>query len=124
MLPNRIKRQGELVSRRVQWLARTYGINNLVIIHLTTTRGMTWERLYQQFNNLWSKRLKGVYLDYLLVPEFGEKKGRLHGHVVAALRDDVRTGFDFSARDRAKKRGRVSAVGANDALRRELERWH
>lgn len=51
----------------------------------------------RRFNSLNSHVLKPLFLEMIVVPERGEKAGRIHYHVLAAVAEDVRTGVDFKA---------------------------
>ena len=122
MIPRDVKVQAELVAWRLWWMIKEVGVDHLLVVHITTVDPWTWETLTRQFNNFWSKHLRRRYLGYLFVPEFGER-GRLHAHVVFMCRDDIRTGYDFAARDQAKKNARLSRKGANAALLEEFGFW-
>jgi len=124
MLSPSARRQAKLVAHRIGWMVRTYGVERLLVVHLTTVEPWEWKRWCRQFNNLWSKKLSRRYLDYILVPELSPS-GRLHGHAVFVTKVDIRTGYDWAARKLAKKRGPKARwrTGANPALRREMARW-
>src|ERR1700690_3856946 len=106
-------------------MGRTYGIERLLAVHLTTVVPWEWAKLTRQWNNLWTKYLRRRYEDYLLVPEYSPD-GRLHAHAVLVSKRDIRTGYDFAAREKAKKRGLKARwrSGANSALRKEMELWN
>ena len=124
MIPPYVKKQANTVAWRLDWMRRTYGVERLLAVHLTTVDPWDWARWYRQWNNLWKKRLVRHYAEYLLVPEFSPG-GLLHAHAVLIAKADVRTGYDFEARERARKRGPKARwrTGANAGLRREMSRW-
>jgi hypothetical protein len=125
VIPAHVRKQAQTVAWRLDWMERTYGVERLLAVHPTTVVPWEWSRFTRQWNNLWTKRLSRHYEDYLLVPEHSPD-GRLHGHAVLVARRDIRSGYDFEARDRARKRGRKARwrTGANCALRTELKRWN
>jgi hypothetical protein len=125
MIPGYVRKQAQTVAWRLDWMERTYGVDRLMAVHPTTVELWEWPRLTRQWNNLWTKRLSRHYADYLLVPEYSPE-GRLHAHVVVVARRDIRSGYDFEARERAKKRGAKARwrTGANCALRTEMKRWN
>ncbi len=125
MIPGYVRKQAQTVAWRLDWMERTYGVDRLMAIHPTTVESWEWPRLTRQWNNLWTKRLSKHYADYLLVPEYSPE-GRLHAHVVVVAKRDIRSGYDFEARERAKKRGAKARwrTGANSSLRTEMKRWN
>ena len=104
MIPSHVRKQANTVAWRLDWMERTYGIERLLAVHPTTVDPWGWDRWYRQWNNLWKNHLARHYVDYLLIPEFSPK-GVLHAHAVVVVGEDVRTGYDFDAREMAKKRG-------------------
>jgi hypothetical protein len=125
VIPGHVRKQAQTVAWRLDWMQRTYGVERLLAVHLTTVEPWEWARLTRQWNNLWTKRLSRHYADYLLVPEYSPD-GRLHAHAVLVAKRDIRTGYDFEAREAAKKRGPKARwrSGANRALRTEMDRWN
>ena len=125
MIPGYVRKQAQTVAWRLDWMERTYGIAHLLAVHLTTVEPWEWPRLTRQWNNLWTKVLSRYYEEYLLVPEYSPD-GRLHAHAVLVAKRDVRTGYDFEAREVAKKRGPKARwrSGANLALKAEMARWN
>jgi ubiquinone/menaquinone biosynthesis C-methylase UbiE len=105
-------------------MERTYGVERLLAVHPTTVEPWEWQTLTRQWNNLWTKCLSRHYDDYLLVPEYSPDE-RLHAHVVLVAKRDIRTGYDFAAREVAKKRGPKARwrSGANTCLKEEMKRW-
>jgi hypothetical protein len=124
MIPGYVRKQAQTVAWRLDWMERTYGVDRLLAVHPTTVEPWEWPRLTRQWNNLWTKRLSRHYAEYLLVPEYSPD-GRLHAHAVLVARRDIRTGYDFEARQKAKSRGAKARwrTGANRALRAEMNRW-
>jgi hypothetical protein len=125
VIPGYVRKQAQTVAWRLDWMERTYGIAHLLAVHLTTVNPWEWSRLTRQWNNLWTKVLSQHYEEYLLVPEYSPD-GRLHAHAVLVAKSDVRTGYDFEAREAAKKRGPKARwrSGANLALKAEMARWN
>ncbi len=119
------KRFAQLVTWKVELLAKKYGVERLLVIHLTPREAWGHDEWARAFKGLLANVMSSAYSDYLLVMERGTKGGRLHGHLVVACKDDVRTGYDFAARAAAKKRGPGARwhTGANAALRKEMKRW-
>ena len=125
MIPAHVRKQAQTVAWRLDWMERTYGVDRLLAVHLTTVEPWEWPRLTRQWNNLWTKVLCKYYEDYLLVPEYSPD-GRLHAHAVLVARHNIRSGYDFAAREAAKRRGLKARwhSGANRALRTEMKRWN
>ncbi len=119
------KRMAQVVTWKMELLERKYGVNRLMVIHLTPREAWDHTQWARAFKGLLAHCLSKAYSDYLLVMERGSKGGRLHGHLVVACKEDVRTGYDFAARAKAKTRGAQARwrTGANAALRAEMKRW-
>ena len=70
----------------------------------------------RRFNSLRKHVLSARYKSYIRVIE-RTKKGRIHFHLLVALFEDIRTGFDFSSVDSGDYRS------ANHSLRSEWAFW-
>jgi hypothetical protein len=101
------------LSLNVSHLCQKYGIDRVGFLTLTFADHVLCPKEAQRrFNSLATHVLKVRYSDYIRVIE-RQKSGRLHYHLLVALPDDIRTGFDFGAVSRQ------DYSSANNHLRRE-----
>lgn len=101
----------------IQFLADKYGVSFLGFLTLTFADHVTCPKEAQRrFHSLATNVLRSRYCDFVWVWE-RQKNGRIHFHLVVALRVDIRTGFDFAAI------GRHDYRTANPAIRDEWAFW-
>lgn len=106
-----------VLKESVHQMASTYGLENLGFLTLTFAQHITCPREAQRrLNSLITNVIKDRYFDYLGVME-RQKSGRIHYHLLVALGQDIRTGFDFPAIDRQ------DYTSASSALRSEWAFW-
>ncbi|MGQ5525606.1 rolling circle replication-associated protein [Chitinimonas sp. PSY-7] len=80
----------------IQFLADKYGISFLGFLTLTFADHVTCPKEAQRrFHSLATNVLSKRYCDFVWVWE-RQKNGRIHFHLVVALKVDIRTGFDFA----------------------------
>jgi hypothetical protein len=51
----------------------------------------------RRLNSLATNLLRRLFREYVVAVHRRERRGRLHYHLVAVTKEDVRTGFDFEA---------------------------
>jgi hypothetical protein len=106
-----------VLKESVQQMADRYGLENLGFLTLTFAQHITCPREAQRrLNSLITHVIKVRYLDYVGVME-RQKSGRIHYHLLVALGQDIRTGFDFSAI------AKQDYTSASPALRSEWAFW-
>lgn len=111
------RKTASALSWNVAHLCQKYGHEQVGFLTLTFADHVICpEEAQRRFNSLATHVLKVRYLDYIRVFE-RQKSGRIHYHLLVALPDDIRTGFDFSAVDRQ------DYSSANNHLRREWAFW-
>lgn len=94
-----------------------FGIEKVGFLTLTFGDHVTdYREAQRRFNSLRKMVLKHRYLDWIRVIE-RQKSGRIHYHLLVALSEDIRTGFDFSAIEKHDYRS------ANKALRDQWAFW-
>ena len=105
------------LSYNVEQFAMKYGIKNLGFLTLTFKDYVVdFETASKRFNSLSTHVLNKRYQAWLKVSERC-KSGRIHYHLIVALEEDVRTGFDFGAISNNDYRT------ANKYLRSEWSFW-
>ena len=96
-----------------------YGLEKCLFVTLTFPsiggKAPTVKEASRRFNSLATNLLngRGLVVAWIRVLERGERKGRVHYHCLVAVREDVRTGFDFEA---FKRKDYTSANGALRAV--------
>jgi hypothetical protein len=104
------KRTAFALTENVKMMAEKYGIERLLFNTLTfRDHVVDIKEAQRRFNSLRSNVLKGRYLDFITVVE-RQKSGRIHFHLLAAVKDDVRTGFDFAAAEAGDYRSACAAL--------------
>lgn len=119
----------------VEAFIRRHGLERVGFLTLTFAEDIQDPKEAQRrFHSLCTGVLTKLYPDWIRVFE-RTKKGRIHYHLLVALSEDVRTGFDFEthlrasdARDRgdleeARSLTATYSKSASPALRAEWKRW-
>jgi len=81
------------LARAIEWLVRQYGMEHIAVLTLTSTLKDA-RRFTKRLDSLNSNLLRDRYQDWVRVIE-RQENGNLHAHYVAALKWDVRNGFDW-----------------------------
>lgn len=111
------KKSAFALGLNVQNFVDVFGLNNLGFLTLTFADNVTYfKEASKRFHSLRTHVLNVRYKAYVKVME-RTKKGRIHYHLLVALRSDIRTGFDFQAVENSDYRS------ANKALRDEWVFW-
>jgi len=111
------KKTADLLAKAVEEMCRRHGIERVGFLTLTFADHVKDPKEAQRrWHSLRTHVLKPRYGDVIRVIE-RQMSGRIHYHVLVALKDDVRTGADFDA---FAKRDYKSA---NAALRAEWAFW-
>lgn len=95
------KRTAHSLALEVNWLCKDYGLENCLFLTLTMGghNSPTIQDLNHRFKSLRSNVLADRYGRIVGVNERGELRGRWHMHLAMGGRQDVRTGFDWSAQE-------------------------
>ena len=94
-----------------------YGLKNLGFLTLTFREHVTdYREGSRRFNSLATHILNTRYKDWIRVME-RQKSGRIHYHLIVALDEDIRTGFNFSEASEGIYKS------ASKALRSEWAYW-
>ena len=111
------KKSAITLSWNVQYMAQKHGLKNLGFLTLTFAEFITDMREAQRrFNSLNTNVLKHRY-DGLIAVKERCKSGRIHFHLIVALKADIRSGFDFKGIEKQ------DYSSANDYLRSEWKFW-
>lgn len=111
------RRIAHVLATEIILLAEKFGIEKVGFLTLTFSDHVTlMKEASRRYKSLENGVLKDRYVRGVAIPE-RQKSGRLHFHVVVALRADIRTGADFEAFERKDYRS------ANGALRSEWAFW-
>ena len=101
----------------VEKMAQKYGLEHLGFLTLTFADDVQCHKQAQKrFNSLKTHVLKVRYLDHVGVKE-RQKSGRLHYHLLVALKKDIRTNIDFEEFSLGNYKS------ASKALRSEWTYW-
>lgn len=118
------RRKFTLTAGVIDFVQR-YGLERCGFLTLTFADDLQWSNsdewaeAARRWHKLVRRDLSSFLVDWGRVVE-AQKSGRLHFHCVVALREDIRTGFDFEEYRRRVEghiRFRASDVGANNFLR-------
>lgn len=91
------KKSATILTMSVGQMADKYTLEKLGFLTLTFSDNVLDARVaWKRFNSLATHVLRKRYRDYICVME-RQKSGRIHFHLVIALDNDIRTGFDFQA---------------------------
>ncbi len=77
-----------------------FGLNHCALLTLVFPRHVTWDRANHAITNVQRILLDPFFQAWISVVEL-HKDGRPHFHMLLASESDLRTGFDFGARDEA-----------------------
>ena len=98
-------------------LVMRYGLERIGFLTFTFARHVVcYKEAQKALHSLMTGVLKGRYLEYIIVMERMTSK-RIHYHLLVAMAQDIRTGFDFVA----VKRGNYASAGVY--LRSEWKFW-
>jgi len=116
-LSTAIKKSASALAWNVQYFVDKYGLSNVGFLTLTFKEHITDPKEAQRrFHSLKTHVLTQRYRAYIRVME-PMKSGRIHYHLLVAVSDDIRTGFNFaSVRDN-------DYSSANAAIRSEWAFW-
>jgi hypothetical protein len=113
-----------ILKSSVQQLADKYGLEHLGFLTLTFKQHITNPKEAQRrLNSFITNVIKCRYLDYVGVFE-RMKSGRIHYHILVALKVDIRTGFDFDAISNGDYRSASVALRSEWARLRKLAPAH
>ena len=116
------KKSAWILSESVRVVAGRYGLACCGFLTLTFREHITCPKEAQRrLNSFISNVINDRYLTYLGVFE-RQKSGRIHYHFLVALRDDIRSGFDFAAIANQDYRSANSALRAEWAFLRKPRR--
>lgn len=116
-LSTNFRKSAFALSLNVENFSEKFGLNYLGFLTLTFADNVTNIReASRRFDNLRKCVLSVRYKSYIRVIE-RTKKGRIHFHLLVALLEDIRTGFNFSSVDKGDYRS------ANNSLRAEWSFW-
>lgn len=99
------KKTAFALIQNIALLAEKHGIERIIFGTLTFKDPLPGEKdpnrdfkeASKRFHSLATHILKGLFIEWITVPERGGKGGRLHFHLLGVVKDDVRTGVDFEA---------------------------
>lgn len=113
------KKSAWILSESVRLVASQYGLACCGFLTLTFRDHVTCPKEAQRrLNSLISNVINDRYLTYVGVFE-RQKSGRIHYHFLVALRDDIRSGFDFAAIANQDYRSANAALRAEWAFLRK-----
>ena len=108
-------KKAETLFINLDGLIRRVGIERVGFVTLTfADRVVEYKDASKRFHRIYVSTLKPEGLEFIAVPE-RQESGRFHFHLAAAFPDDIRTGFDFAACQRASAAKRD---GDRDEFRR------
>ena len=120
------------LAENVRLFVEEYGLDRVGFHTETfTDHVVEMKEASRRVNSLRTHVLSDRYLDYIAVVE-RQGSGRIHFHLLVACREDIRTGFDFTAYDNARRAGsaeirshwtRIYGASASSALREEWRFW-
>lgn len=103
LISTRLKKQAETVTQNVRMMIEAVGIDRVGVIVLTHPDRITDRKESQKrWHSLVSNAFGGRYGEIIKVTE-RHQDGSLHYHVVADVRKDIRTGFDWPSYRRAQR---------------------
>lgn len=110
------RRTAFALAENVRMMAEKHGLERLLFNTLTfRDHVLDIKEAQRRFNSLRTHVLAERYLDFITVVE-RQKSGRIHFHLLAAVADDVRTGFDFAAAATGDYRSACAALRAEWAF--------
>ena len=103
----------------VHRMCEIYGIERIGFLTITTggKLGLTMKAFQKRYNSLNTGFLRARYPASIMVMERGDLNNRVHAHLLVALGQDIRTGFNF---EEVKRKNYQSA---NHFLRHEWLEW-
>ena len=111
------KKSASALAWNVQAMAEKHGLERLGFLTLTFADHVLCPKESQRrLKSLRTHVLSQRYQDFIRVFE-RQKSGRIHYHLLVALTEDIRTGFDFQAAERK------DYTSAGNALRSEWAFW-
>jgi hypothetical protein len=91
------RRTAYALAQNCWLLVEKYGIDCIGFLTLTFARHITaYQEAQKYLHSLMTGVLKKRYAEYIVVME-RMQSGRIHYHLLVALAQDIRTGFDFTA---------------------------
>lgn len=113
------RRTAFALSENVKLMAEEHGIEHLLFNTLTfRDHVVDIKEAQRRFKSLWNGVLRHRYRDTVVVVE-RQKSGRIHFHLLAAVADDIRTGFDFAAVSQGDYRSACAALRSEWAFWRK-----
>ena len=91
-------KKAESLHKNIQAMIGKHGVERVVLCTLTFANDPKDLRTAQKrFNSIAKHLLHDLFLSYITAVHRGTERGRIHYHLIAVTREDVRTGFDFEA---------------------------
>lgn len=96
-LPARLKKKMFAIRLRIEWMVKAYGLEHIGMQTMTVRDNITDRKEFERrFKSIATNVFPELYLDWLRVFE-RQQRGAWHAHIVAATKDDIRTGTDVAA---------------------------
>ena len=116
-LGKKYRKTSVALAANVQFMADKFGLGKLGFLTLTFADNVQcYREASRRFNSLATRILNVRYLAFIKVME-RQKSGRIHFHLLIALKFDIRNGFDFDAVSRN------DYSSASSELRSEWSFW-
>ena len=90
------KRVAETIQLNVQYLAERYGIERIGFLTLTFAEFVKLQEAQRRWNSCATNFLREEFVEYMMIAEF-TRRGWVHYHLLVVCKEDIRTGFDFTA---------------------------
>lgn len=111
-------KKAESLHRNIQAMIDRHGIERVVLCTLTFANDpKSMKTAQRRFDSINSHLLGELFLEHITAVHRGTKRGRIHYHLIAVTKEDVRTGFDFEAWNRLL--AHVHLFGRHNAQYRE-----
>lgn len=112
-------KKAECLHQNLQAMIKKHGVERIVLCTLTFANDPKCMRAAQRrFDSINSNLLGELFLAHVTAVHRGTKRGRIHYHLIAVCKEDVRTGFDFEAWNRLL--AHVHLFGRHNAQYRAL----
>lgn len=94
-------KKAEALHRNIGEMIARHGLERVVLCTLTFSNDpKSMKTAQKRFHAIAAKLLPSMFLEYITAVHRGTKRGRIHYHLIAVTKEDVRTGFDFEAWNR------------------------
>ena len=114
-------KKAESLHKNLQSMIEKHGVERVVLCTLTFANDpKSMKTAQKRFDSINTHLLGSLFVCHITAVHRGTQRGRIHYHLIAVCRDDVRSGFDFEIWNALL--AHVHLFGRNNARYRQLSK--